>query len=311
MSRSKILEVAKAELGECEQPPNSNKNKYGKWYGFNGYAWCAMYVSWVYDQAGHPLGHIEDAKGYRSCQGGYRYWKGKGRLTTDPLPGDIVLFDWNGDGHADHTGIFEKWVVPGVSFMAYEGNTAFGNDSNGGMVMSRQRNAASVRAFVNPLSLDGAPVQYDQNLKKGDSGSRVRSLQLKLYDLGYTIVVDGDFGPGTEKVVKQFQKDAGVSQDGISTPLILGLLEDALLKKEAAKSKIIQGSYLRKGASGAAVVIMQKAINKKMGSGKVAEDGVFGKKTEEVLKQFQTQNHLDADGIAGPATFSALGISYI
>ncbi len=72
MSRNTIIEIAASQVGIKENPTNSNKNPYGKWYGLDGFAWCAMFVSWVYDKAGNPLGHIDDDKGYRSCHSAYR-----------------------------------------------------------------------------------------------------------------------------------------------------------------------------------------------------------------------------------------------
>ncbi len=36
---SKILEIASKEVGQGEVPLNSNKTKYGKWFGFDGVAW--------------------------------------------------------------------------------------------------------------------------------------------------------------------------------------------------------------------------------------------------------------------------------
>ena len=89
MSRAKIIETAHSQLGVCENPAGTNKNPYGKWYGFNGYAWCAMFVSWVYDKAGYPLGKIDDAKGYRDCNSAYRYWKAHQELTRDPEAGEV------------------------------------------------------------------------------------------------------------------------------------------------------------------------------------------------------------------------------
>ncbi|HEY5367485.1 MAG TPA: CHAP domain-containing protein [Hanamia sp.] len=68
------------------------------------------FVSWVYDQSGNPLGFIETAKGYQSCQGGYNFWKTGNQLTNEPQQGDIVLFDWDGNGQCDHTGIFDSWT---------------------------------------------------------------------------------------------------------------------------------------------------------------------------------------------------------
>ena len=265
------------------------------------------------------LGKIEDAKGYRSCQGGYAYWKGSGEITKNPQPGDIVLFDWTGDGHCDHTGIFEKWIKEGSTFSTIEGNTAIGNDSDGGCVMQRTRNAATVKAFVSPKILAGAagatssdtvPTPVSDVLTKGDKGSDVAVIQKLLYDLGYTIVVDGSFGPKTAAVIKQFQKENSLTADGIASTVLTAQLQQALKKKLAPDTKLTTGSFLQKGASGAGVVALQKALNKKMGT-QMTEDGVFGNGTAEAVKKFQAANGLTADGIAGPATFAALGIKNI
>ena len=45
MSRKEIIQRAAAEEGTTENPPNSNKTKYGEWYGLNGVPWCAIFVS--------------------------------------------------------------------------------------------------------------------------------------------------------------------------------------------------------------------------------------------------------------------------
>lgn len=145
--RSDIIKVCTEEIGVKEDPPSSNKVKYGEWFGLNGYAWCAMFVSWVFDKAGHKLPTINSYKGFSGVQSGYNYWNKKGLLTDTPKEGDIVLFDWNGDGHYDHTGIFICDYKDG-KFISIEGNTAVGNDSNGGQVMRRER-SYKVAKFVN------------------------------------------------------------------------------------------------------------------------------------------------------------------
>lgn len=147
---SKIVEIAIAEIGTVEIPPNSNKTKYGKWFGFDGVAWCAMFVSWCYFQAGKPLPKIGYSKGFAGCQTGHAYFKKMGWITETPVSGDIVLYDWNGDGRYDHTGIFEAWIT-NISFTAIEGNTAVGNDSNGGKVMRRERNKSKAIFVHVPL----------------------------------------------------------------------------------------------------------------------------------------------------------------
>jgi len=136
---SKIVEIARKEIGTVEVPENSNRNKYGKWFGYDGVPWCAEFVSWCYAMADEQLPNIGFKKGFAGCQTGYAYFKKMGWITDKPVAGDIVLFDWNGDGRFDHTGIFVEWIT-NISFNSIEGNTAVGNDSNGGKVMLRERN---------------------------------------------------------------------------------------------------------------------------------------------------------------------------
>lgn len=151
--RDKILQIAAAEIGYKETPENSNKTKFGEWFGLNGVAWCGIFASWCFAQAGIPLGVIDYRKGFAGCQYATRNLKKWGRLVTVPLPGDIVFFDWNGDGKFDHTGIFVKDLGNGL-FEAIEGNTAFGNDSNGGQVMRRADRKYKFAIFVRPNVLE-------------------------------------------------------------------------------------------------------------------------------------------------------------
>jgi hypothetical protein len=63
-------------------------------------------------------------------------------------------------------------------------------------------------------------------LKKGSRGNAVRELQRKLTSLGYdTKGVDGTFGSNTEQAVRQFQKDHGLTADGIVGPATKKVLE--------------------------------------------------------------------------------------
>lgn len=145
---TKIIEIAEKEIGYSEVPANSNKTKYGKWFGLDGVAWCGMFVSWCYDKAGLPLGNIGFTKGFAGCQTAVAHYSKKGKVTKTPVPGDIVFFDWNGDGRYDHTGLFVK-DIDGTSFETIEGNTSLTNQSNGGQVMRRKRKYAGV-LFVHP-----------------------------------------------------------------------------------------------------------------------------------------------------------------
>ena len=64
----------------------------------------------------------------------------------------------------------------------------------------------------------------------------------------------------------------------------------------------------RKGSTGGVVTQIQTKLSQwGYYSGNI--DGVYGKKTEDAVKHFQRKNGLTADGVAGKATLSALGIS--
>ena len=145
--KAKIVEIARKEIGTTESPRNSNKTKYGKWFGWDGVAWCGMFVSWCYDQADLRLPNIGFSKGFAGCQTAVRYFRKHKMITKTPTAGDIVFFDWNNDKRHDHTGIFVRWIVKGSTFESIEGNTSSTNQSNGGNVELRVRNA-KVSIFV-------------------------------------------------------------------------------------------------------------------------------------------------------------------
>lgn len=137
-----IANIAFAEVGTKESPINSNRTKYGEWFGLNGVAWCAIFVSWCYNKAGSALPEIGFKKGMAGCQTAVKWFKDYGKLIdADQLKvGDIVFFDWNGDKRYDHVGIFNGWKDKenGIIY-TIEGNTSLTNQSNGGEVMSRKR----------------------------------------------------------------------------------------------------------------------------------------------------------------------------
>lgn len=135
---SKVIEIASKEIGYSEDPPNSNKTKYGKWFGLQGVAWCGIFASWCYDQAGQPIKGVGFLNGFAGCQTAVATLTKKDKIVTDPQPGDLVFFDWNSDGRYDHVGLFENWIDK-ETFTTIEGNTSIGNDSNGGTVMRRTR----------------------------------------------------------------------------------------------------------------------------------------------------------------------------
>ncbi len=151
LNRATIIKTGRLEIGYYETPPGSNKTKYGEWFGYNGVAWCGIFVSYVYSKAGLSLGNIGFLKGFAGCDTAVAHFRKTNEITMKPQTGDIVFFDWNGDNKFDHVGIYLN-DIDGKTFATIEGNTSLVNNSNGGAVMERRRNNKNV-LFVSPLIL--------------------------------------------------------------------------------------------------------------------------------------------------------------
>jgi hypothetical protein len=313
MSRQDVLNKAQSQNGTVELPPNSNKTPYGLWYepSLNGQKWCAMFVSWVFHHAGHPLGHIQSRNGIHHCQSAHNYYKERGRLTANPQPGDIVIYDWEGNGYADHIGIFIEWAnAEKTAIEAWEGNTSTSDDDDGGRVMKRIRSLNLVKSFINPGVYPKSVVtSVSTTLTKGARGSKVTQIQKCLYDIGYAIEIDGWFGNQTETMIKDYQTKNAMIVSGVADGVTIGALIEDAREREVAKSKFLSGSYLRRGNVGFMVTELQRALNAKDTKLKLPITGNFDLVTLQAVKAFQTKSGLAADGIVGPMTFGKLGIT--
>lgn len=64
-------------------------------------------------------------------------------------------------------------------------------------------------------------------LRSGSHGSDVRSLQRLLARSGFRVSADGDFGPGTRKAVRRFQRAATLDVTGVADVVTVRLLRQA------------------------------------------------------------------------------------
>lgn len=55
-------------------------------------------------------------------------------------------------------------------------------------------------------------------IKKGAKGGITKLVQERLVSVGFSLNVDGDFGPTTKEKIMKFQKNRGLTQDGIVGP---------------------------------------------------------------------------------------------
>lgn len=150
--REKALQIAIGELGVTEVPRGSNSgprvNQYLASAGLGpGYPWCMAFLNWCFRQAGLDLEHPNEAS-----VGFFEAWASdKGYLVGVPMRGDVICYRFDSDNWPDHVGIVER-VYPG-SVDAIEGNTAVGNDANGGMVMRRGRGLSRAKFARIPGSI--------------------------------------------------------------------------------------------------------------------------------------------------------------
>lgn len=150
----RAIEVGRQFIGVSEHPPGSNQVMFSRWYGIIG-PWCAMFVSYCFVQAKSSA--FQKGSRYAYCPFVLADAKAhQNHLTTIPKnmvrAGDIVLYDWNDDGTADHIGIVTSTVSKSGDFTALEGNTSGNNPSDGGMVSEGPRNTRDVIAFVRVLA---------------------------------------------------------------------------------------------------------------------------------------------------------------
>ena len=69
-----------------------------------------------------------------------------------------------------------------------------------------------------PSSDASAQTYPGSPLRQGNTGDAVRTMQQRLSDLGNSLSVDGNFGPGTKAAVVAFQGSKGLSTDGVVGP---------------------------------------------------------------------------------------------
>jgi len=149
-----VVNIATSQVGYKEVGKN-NDSMYGKWYGLNNNPWCAMFVSWCFDQAG-LAGAVaaQTKKGFASCDAGLKWFAKNNKLVPvgQAQEGDIVFFQFDKDAEADHVGIVVKndgkknlWCI--------EGNTAGdnkGSQSNGDGVYLKKRAYSLIMGIARP-----------------------------------------------------------------------------------------------------------------------------------------------------------------
>ncbi len=98
-----MVNIAASQVG------NKGGEPFWSWYGFNYRVdWCAIFISWVANQAG-LLG--DTIPKFSVVSQGISYYKQRGLYRGrdyTPRPGDLIFFDWNYNGIPDHVGLVKS-----------------------------------------------------------------------------------------------------------------------------------------------------------------------------------------------------------
>ena len=156
-----ILEIARSQIGTRESPANSDNVKYNTvYYGrevSGKYPWCAVFVWWVFREAGaSDLYYGGDKTAYCPTLMSFH----KKQKVTDYRPGDIVFFNFSGRSSAGHVGICESW--DGTYITTIDGNTGSASEDNGGAVLRRRRHKKFIVGAYRPEYQEDDDMTQDQ-----------------------------------------------------------------------------------------------------------------------------------------------------
>ena len=180
-----------------------------------------------------------------------------------------------------------------------------------------------------PSSYPGSP------LRRGSTGTNVRILQKQLSRISKDYPsfgkpsVTGTFDEATESSVKKFQKQFGLTADGIVgkatwykiSYIYVSVKNLAELTSEGETAEGTQstggwpGTVLRRGSTGSSVEQVQFWLSDlaqfDASLPGVTVDGRYGAATERAVRAFQQKQHLTADGVVGQTTWKALYAAWV
>ena len=214
------------QLNKTTDENRAMSRKYGdKWIG-HMVADCSGLFVWAFKQYNLPMSHISSNIFISYCT------SNKGKLTTalkqTIRPGSAV-FTGESAGKHPHVGLY----IGNNEVIEAKGTI------NGVIKSSLTDKKWTFYGELKEVSYDGAdPVPTPEptpgwrpTIRRGNKGADVIECQTMLTRLGYDIGscgIDGDFGRGTEKAVREFQSDHKLVVDGVVGPMTWDALDKAI-----------------------------------------------------------------------------------
>lgn len=231
------------ELEKTTDPDREMGRKYGKkWIG-HIVTDCSGLFNKAFKELGGYMYHGSDTMWNKYCTAKGALKSGKRTDGMELKPGSAVFTYNKKTKKRGHVGLYigNGWVIEAQGTVA-------------GVVRSKVTASKWVEwgelKGVNYGNAKPDPVPAESGiptLKKGSKGEYVQLLQTKLIMLGYDLGsygADGDFGSKTMAAVKAFQKDSGLTVDGVVGEKTWEALEKPM--KAATYTVTIKGLLLSK-----------------------------------------------------------------
>lgn len=161
-----VIATAKSFAVKGYKEAKADDTLFGKWYGMNHAAWCAMFVSYCFGQnGGSALVAASTPKGFASCHAATEWFKKHKAFfhALEAKPGDVVFMAFDGDlSDADHVGIVVRNDTKAKKLYTIEGNTTdpkkAGSQAQGDGVYEKVRPYSLIVGIGRPKWPVAAPV---------------------------------------------------------------------------------------------------------------------------------------------------------
>lgn len=277
-AKNKLCLWAESQIGYHEGADNWQKYaesaELQRMYGWKpqNEPWCDVFVDEAFIScfgldAACAMTYQRMGEGSALCRQSAQYYKDAGAWSNRPEVGDQVFFYASGD--INHTGIVVR--VVGGSIVTVEGNSSdqvaercySAGDSkiagygrpNWAAVEGKDVPTPTNEPIANDTPEKAEPRYYELRfpyLQNGDTGDAVWVVQTLLQARNIYCGpwgADGDFGNGTEKAVKDFQRRHNLTIDGVVGPDTGAALfggEVFTIKQEEPKAESVLQSVLTK-----------------------------------------------------------------
>ena len=219
------------KLEQTTDADRANSRKYGsKWIGHR-VADCSGLFSWAFKQLGGYMYHGSDTMYRKYCVANGQLKSGARTDGQGLKPGTAVFVWKEAKKKYTHVGLY----VGNGKVIEAKGAQAGVTTSK--ITDSKWTHWGELKG-VDYTGTAPEPAPEPEPAKKptvrrGNRNVYVKEMQTDLTKLGYSLGIcgiDGDFGPATEKAVKEFQRDHGLTQDGVCGEKTWKALIDAVDK---------------------------------------------------------------------------------